>query len=118
MAVHTRITNELSDDELGIFHALLFDRRTTIDNATEWLRERGHGIGHTAVGNYVQRFRRRPVFAHLVSMGVSTDAQMRLRVCQASKQLQGEQLAHLAVFSAYLLTIGGSETTGGKNRER
>lgn len=112
MPNHVRITDELSDGELTMFHSLLSDRRTTHAKAVEWLRDRGHGMSKTRVGVYVQRFRRRPVFSHLVRMGVSTDAGMRLQILQASERLKGEQLAHLAVFSAYLLTIFVSDTEG------
>lgn len=116
MPNHVRITDELSDGELTMFHSLLSDRRTTHAKAVEWLRDRGHGMSKSRVGAYVQRFRRRPVFSHLVRMGVSTDEEMRRQVMQASERLQGEQLAHLAVLSAYLLTIYGSDTEGSKDQ--
>ena len=112
MPNHVRITDELSDGELTMFHSLLSDRRTTTATAVEWLCERGHRISYSAVGEYVQRFRQRPVFAHLVSMGISTADGMRTQILQASERLQGEQLAHLAVFAGYLLTICGSGAEG------
>ena len=109
--VHTRIMDELSDGELRTLYSLLSNRRITITKAIEWLRDRGHTMSKSAVARYVQRFRapsKKPVFAHLVNMGISTEDEMRSHIQQASRQLQGEELAHLAVFSAYLLTISGA----------
>jgi hypothetical protein len=97
-----KVSRLLSDQHLADVHALLLDRRRTIDDAYRMVRSLGYKISRTAVGGYARVLRTRSaLLARELAIGSEGAARERLR--RAALQLRGEALIALAVQATVLL---------------
>ncbi len=107
-----RLTTLLSDKHWHPFHALLADRRATVDGARDWLRRRGYKVSRGAVGNYLRIIRRSPRRALGCELAGKSDAELRRTLRGRAAQLADPELLTLALFAAFL--AGADAEPGGR----
>lgn len=100
-----RVVKLLSAEHWKPFHALLADRRMTVDGARAWLLERGYVLSRSAVWNYIDYQRGgKPAVRVRRLFGSCTDAELRRKVADWLPRLHGRELSSLAMFAAFMLT--------------
>jgi hypothetical protein len=102
MARHFKIIDLLSDEQLAAFHDHLLDRRSTIDSAFSWLRERGCRVSRSTVGEYRMRVldlkarmpKRRPM--------ADSDPLLRRQIGDWIERLDGRDLVGVGMLTEFL----------------
>ena len=103
------IERELKAEHWREFHALLMDRRRTIDDAHAWLTERGYDFSRSAVARYHKTYRESSSFWLRLQLtgGYASDEDVRRTIANNCEKLTGQSLTSLAVYASFLLI--GSE---------
>jgi hypothetical protein len=108
---HSSIEITLSKRHWHSFHAVLLDRRRTIDDARRWLNEHGYSISRSAIGRYRRMLQDGPLMDLRRLIDVRTDADARRIIRRAIGQIEGRELAMLAVLAGLLAGGAGSDRT-------
>lgn len=103
MSRRCRVETLLRDEEWEAFHALLADRRTTVDAARQWLTDRGRRISRGAVHRHMRLQRDRGLPALGRDVGTADDGELRARVFAAARALGGRELRTSALVAVALM---------------
>ncbi|MBA2708147.1 MAG: hypothetical protein H0U59_10125 [Gemmatimonadaceae bacterium] len=99
------VVQRLKDEDWEPFHALILDRRTTTDDAHEWLKGRGYGISRSAVGNYINAARKGSLFKLRLQIGAGGDDDVRQKLTKIAERLDGAELLSVALYASYLVNV-------------
>jgi len=105
MSLPFAIERRLSLAHLKLFQASCDDPRMTVSNLHKWLGNQGYKISRSAVGNYRRHRRDTTLFRLRPMVGVGCDADARRALHAWTKELSGDDLTRLVLFTAFLMNL-------------